>query len=163
MKKIMLLLTFLGLLFSANAQNDAQEFISTCPEMQVGKVYTGEDIRASKKRFPKGAYFVGYGSNKQYRFAKITGKKTAVLLTFEDKYKGEIIYMHAYVYNHKSKNYELLQSVSYIYNDGKADSRTTYESTIELTAENQLIINEKENGRLKTKTYRIGKKRLEYE
>ncbi|OJJ15829.1 hypothetical protein BKI52_36535 [marine bacterium AO1-C] len=161
MKKITMLMGLLALVGVVQAQLiTTKSVIEKCPEMEIGKVYTGKDVRAAKKNFPKGVYIAGYGTEKNYPFAKITGKKVTVLLTFEDKYKGEIVYMHAYTYRRKTNQLE--QSQSYIYNDGKANRATTYKSTIKLTEDKELIIDSKENGKQKIGKYKLGKKRLSF-
>jgi len=162
MKKIAILVGFLVLTGVVQAQLiTTQSILEKCPEMEVGKVYTGKEVRATKKNFPKGIYIIGHGSEKSYPFAKITGKKVTVLLTFEDQYKGEIVYMHAYTYRRKTNKLE--QSQSYIYNDGKANRATTYKSTIQLTKDQELIIDTKENGKQKIGQYKLGKKRLSFD
>lgn len=160
MKKTLLTFSLLVWALWAQAQTITKEIIEKCPEMKVGKVYTGKDVRASKKNFPKGIYVQGYGSDKNYPFAKITGKRSVVLFTFDDKYKGEIIYMHAYSYNRK--NFKLNNSQSYIFNDGKANRATTYESTIQVNDKKEITIHQKENGKEKIGVYKVGKKRLEF-
>jgi len=161
MKKIALFIGLLTLTGIVQAQLiTTQAILAKCPEMEVGKIYTGKEVRAAQKNFPKGVYLIGYGSTKNYPFAKITGKKVTVLLTFEDQYKGEIVYMHAYTYRRKTNKLE--QSQSYIYNDGKANRATTYKSTIQLTKDQELIIDAKENGKQKIGKYKLGKKRLSF-
>ncbi len=162
MKKFTLLVALLALAGLAQAQLiSMKSIIEKCPEMEVGKIYTGKDVRAAKKNFPKGIYIIGQGTAKNYPFAKITGKKLVVLLAFEDPYKGDIVHMHAYAYRRKTN--KLANSQSYIYNDGKANRATTYQSTLQLTKDQELIINTKENGKEKIGKYKLGKKRFSFE
>lgn len=161
MKKIVLLLNFVAFAYIAQAQMGLKSILDRCPEMEVDKLYTGKDVRAmAKKNFPKGIFIAGQGIDTKYPFAKITGKKVVALLAFEDKYKGEIVYMHAYVFRKKSQ--AIVHSQSYIYNDGKANRATTYKSTLKLTKDLELIINQKENGKEKIGKYKLGKKRLSF-
>lgn len=161
MTKYLFLFTFIFAVFTIKAQTNIKEIIEATPEMKKGKIYTGKDVRDSKKNYPQGAYIASAGTEKEYPFAKILTKKSIILFAFNEKYDGEIVYMHVYTYD--LKNYEKVLSASYVFNDGKATEKTTYTSTIELTLEDKLIIKEKENSKLKVKKYTVGKKRLEYE
>ena len=113
MKKIVLLINFVAFAYIAQAQMGLKSILERCPEMEAGKLYTGKDVRAmAKKNFPKGIFIAGQGIETKYPFAKITGKKVVALLAFEDKYKGEIVYMHAYVFRKKIRPLCIRKAIS---------------------------------------------------
>ena len=145
MKKLLILsFIYLAAITVLKAQDITQQTISTCPEMQAGKVYTGKDIRAAKANFPEGVYVNGYGTSKHYPFAKITSPRMITVLYFSEEKDSEIIHLHANTF--KPKNFAFDISQSYIFSDGKATATTTYGGSISLSPDKVLTINQTENG-----------------
>ena len=160
MKKIILSIIFYLMVMGIYAQSITKEVVAKCPELMSAKVYTGEDVKKTKNAFPNGVYVRGYGNEKNYPFGKVTGKKSVLIFAFEDPYEGEIIYMHAYTY--RLKDYSLINSQSYVFNEGKING-TTYQSTLKINNDQEVFIKTSENDKTKTGKYLLNKKGFQFE
>ena len=86
----MLLLAFWAFLGAqVQAQSYTKKVLATVPELEVGKVYTGKDVLATKKLFPDG---VAIGDETVYPVAKLTGRRAVVIFYFRKQYSADIMY-----------------------------------------------------------------------
>lgn len=142
---LMALLTLITL--NTQAQSYTKKVLEKVPELEVGKVYNGKDVRAAKSMFPDG---VEVDDEKAYPFAKLTGRRSVVIFYF--RISGEVIYMDAT--SLRKKNLQPENVNRYIYNDGKI-GKTVYKSTLTMNKKKVVTITEDENGKVTTKRYRI--------
>lgn len=159
-KKLKYLFVCIATLFisSTQAQTTIEEYIKACPEMEVGKLYTGKDVRAVKKYY-KGAYIFKHQLVEQFPFAKITKGDYVHVLIFDNEFDGALIHLHVYTYN---KNYQKISSSNYVYSDGEEFSGVIHRATIELTEKDKIIINQAKGGTYKQHSYQVKKKSFEY-
>lgn len=140
--------------FYAQAQEYTKKVLSKVPELEVGKIYTGADVRKAQKLFPDA---VAIGDKEVYPFAKLTGRRAIVIFYYKADQGGEIIYLSATAL-HKKK----LQPINvqrYLYTHGKIN-KTIYTSTLSRDKKGVVSFNEIENGKKKTSRYRLEGRRF---
>ena len=158
MKQYILAILALILTISVTNAQTPESVIERMETMEIDRVYSGEDIRSMGEGDEVEVF--GYDGFVHYPFAKVEGKKSVLVLAYEDNYDGDIIYMHAYLYD--NRDYELIHSQSYVLSDGNATSSTLYKSTIELDEEGIITIRQKENGTPDVSRFKVGNKYLEF-
>lgn len=142
--------------FYAQAQEYTKKVLSKVPELEVGKVYTGADVREAKKLFPDGA---AIDDETVYPFAKLTGRRAIVIFYYKENQGGEIIYLSA-TSLHKKK----LQPINvqrYLYTHGKIN-KTMYTSTLSRDKKGVVSFNKIENGKQTTNRYRLEGRRFSF-
>ncbi|EAY25064.1 hypothetical protein M23134_06052 [Microscilla marina ATCC 23134] len=140
--------------FYSQAQEYTKKVLNKVPELEVGKTYTGKDVRQAQKLFPEGA---AIGDKVVYPFAKLTGKRAIVIFYYTADQGGEIIYLSATALHKKKLQPTNIQR--YLYTHGKIN-KTVYTSTLSRDKKGVVSFHEVENGQQKTTRYRIEGRRF---
>ena len=149
---LLALLTFLGI--QVQAQSYTKKVLAKTPELEVGKVYNGQDVRAAKKLFPDG---VAIDDRTVYPFAKITGRRVVVIFYFRTQSGADVVYMNATAL--RKKNLQPENVNRYIFSDGTIGD-TKYSCTLTMDKKKVVTFKQMENGKLTTQRYRIKGKRF---
>jgi len=144
------------LLFSlqAQAQSYTKKVLERVPELEIGKVYTGKDVRAAKKHFPDG---VAIDDETVYPFAKLTGRRVVVIFYFRVQSNADFIHMDAT--SLRKKNLQPEHVNRYLYSHGKIGD-TEYASTFSMNKKKIVTFKQIKNGKTSTQRYRIEGKRF---
>ncbi|HAS38868.1 MAG TPA: hypothetical protein DCS93_00245 [Microscillaceae bacterium] len=136
------------------AQSYTKKVLEKVPELEVGKVYTGKDIRAAKKLFPEG---VAIEDETVYPFAKLTGRRVVVIFYFRVQSNADFIHIDAT--SLRKKNLQPEHVNRYLYSHGKIGD-TDYTSTFSMDKKKIVTFKQIKNGKISIKRYRIERKRF---
>ncbi|OJJ20239.1 hypothetical protein BKI52_17370 [marine bacterium AO1-C] len=149
---LMICLVLLGL--QVQAQSYTKKVLAKTPELEVGKVYTGKNIRAAKKLFPDG---VAIDDETVYPFAKLTGRRVVVIFYFRVQSNADFIHVDATAL--RKKNLQPENVNRYLYSHGKIGD-TDYTSTFSMNKKKIITFKQIKNGKVSTQRYRIEGKRF---
>lgn len=156
MNKYILWILVTAFVVTASAQSLTEKVINECPEMEIGKVYSGADIRATNQEYFSDPIKLSDDFSTYYAFAKVTDKKNVLVFMYSHNTRNEADWIELHAFYFSKKDWKTIRSTEFIYSDGTINGSTD-NNTIQLINEKEVMISKNDGDKTGMHKYEITK------